>query len=386
MRRILSAALLSLSLAACGPGEAEIETLNDPGVLAANAEDQTVDVTSADQALTAAFGITGTIASTRVTLVPVVDKLNKPTSLAFKPVEGSLWVVNRGDDSSVIVDNPGKTTAKIFRFKDDSAHFMNNPTQIAFSKGKAEFAVSLDSVNDYNGQAPGNYFTGPTLFTSDRRYYSGGAQSHLDMLHHSPKAMGISVGARPSTAQQDMREYWVFNGNSGSVDRYFFNKPHELGGDDHSDGIAIRYATGQIKRTTDVPGHLAFDLATRQLYIADTGNGRVVRLDTRTALDTARRISAYHNETALWEVPRTTVTAVATGLSQPSGILFVNSQIVVGEYGTGKIKVYSTTGELKGTLDTGLGARKLMGLADGPDGKLYVVDNVGGRALRVDLR
>ncbi|MBS1151357.1 MAG: putative secreted protein [Myxococcaceae bacterium] len=383
MKTLLSMLALALVVVGCGPAFPDAE------VQAANDEDSTISFDTTEQPLANAFGINGTVSASRITLTVISDKLMyRPSALAFKPGEGSLWVVNRGDDSTVIIDNPGKPTQKVARFFDDSAHFLNNPTQIAFSKLKSEFAVSLDSVNDYNGQAQGNLFTGPTLFTSNRSQFEGGSQSHLDMLHHSPKAMGIAAGARPTTAASDTREYWVFNGMAGSIDRYFFNKPHALGADDHSDGIAIRYAAGQLKRLADVPSHLAFDATSRQLYIADTGNRRVVRLDTRTAINTATRIAAYHGETPLHSLPGTRVTVIADeadGLSKPSGLLVKSGLVVVGDQATGKIKVFSVGGIFKGEVDTRLGSGKLGGLAEGPDGKLYFLDSVGGRVLRLDL-
>jgi hypothetical protein len=388
----LSLMALVLVVVGCGPSEATVagaETFPDADIQRANDEDVGYEFSTTEQELTNAFGINGTVPQSKVTVTLISDKLMyRPTSLAFKPGEGSLWVVNRGDDSTTIIDNAGKTTQKVARFFDDSAHFLNNPTQIAFSKVKAEFAVSLDSVNDYNGQAAGNYFTGPTLFTSNRDEFEGGSSSHLDMLHHSPKAMGIAAGARPTTAASDMREYWVFNGMAGSIDRYFFNKPHALGADDHSDGITIRYAAGQLKRQTDVPSHLAFDANTRQLYIADTGNRRIVRLDTRVPINTSRQIAAYHGETRLYSLGGTAVTVIADetdGLSKPSGLLVKSSLVVVGDNATGKIKVFSSGGVLKGEVDSTLGAGKLGGLAEGPDGKLYFLDSVGGRVLRLDI-
>lgn len=386
--RMRSTLLLCLVLVGCGVPE---ETFEVAEVQAANDEDAQVsfDAMSTTQELTHAFGIVGTLAPSKVKATLITDKLMyRPTALAFKPGEGSLWVVNKGDDSTVVIDNPGKTTQKVTRFFDDSAHFLNNPTQIAFSKMKAEFAVSLDSVNDYNGQAQGNYFTGPTLFTANRSDFEGGAGSHLDMLHHSPKAMGIAAGARPSTSSPDTREYWVFNGLAGSIDRYFFNQPHELGGEDHGDGVTIRYATGQLRRDATAPGHVAFDTTSRQLYVADTGNKRVVRLDTRTPVNTAKRIAAYHAETPLYGLPGTSIEVVADstdGLQKPSGLLVKSGLIVVGDYATGKITVFSTSGVLKGQADTGLGANKLGGLAEGPDGRLYFLDSSAGRVLRLDV-
>lgn len=374
-----------LVLGACGPDLAQEDGISDPAVLAANADDMAF-VGVVEQEVVAPFGISGTIpASSARSTVILSTLLSRPSSLAFKPGEGSLWILNQGDDSSVIVDRPGRADQKVVRYFDDSDHFLNNPTQIAFSRVNEEFAASLNNLNDYNGLARPNYFTGITLYTAKRTAYRGDAASHLDMLHHSPYAMGTAAGARPTTVQDNSREYWVFNGLAGAIDRYFFNVPHELGGDDHTDGTTIRYAAGQLRRVADVPGHLAFATSTRQLYISDTGNGRVVKLDTRLSIASARRIAAYHAETPLHGLSSTLTAVTRPGaLSRPSGLLYKGARLVVADNGTGHIKVFDTQGVLKGDLDTGLGAGALTGLAEGPDGKLYYLDARAGRVLRYD--
>jgi hypothetical protein len=385
----ISMTLVSLALSACGMGAADVSSANgitDPTVLEANAEDMSAtDVT--EQEITSPFGITGTHSASQLTMTVILRSgLSNPSSLAFKPSEDSLWIVNQGNDSSVIVDRPGKSDQKVTQYWDDSDHFMNNPTQISFSRYKEEFAVSLNNLNDYNGGARPNYFTGVTLYTSNRYYYRGDANSHLDMLHHSPNAMGLIGGMRPTSSSSDKREYWVFNGLSGSIDRYFFNAPHELGGDDHSDGITVRYGTGSIKRVSTVPGHLAFNTSNRTLYIADTGNGRIAKLNTKLSLDRAVQIQGYHDETPLYELVGNSVESLTSygSLSRPSGLLYKGSRLVVAENGTGHIKVFDTYGTLKGDIDTGLGSGALTGLAEGPDGKLYFLDSRGGRVLRLD--
>ena len=143
-RNLLALFAVSLLAVGCGPTEG----FPDSAIQAANDEDQgyAFDAESTEQGVTSAFSINGIVPASRVKLTLIADRLYRPTSLAFKPVEGSLWVVNRGDDSSAIIDEPGKSTARVTRFYDDSAHFMNNPTQLAFSKVKSEFAVSLDSI------------------------------------------------------------------------------------------------------------------------------------------------------------------------------------------------------------------------------------------------
>src|SRR5690606_2860220 len=93
--------------------------------------------------------------------------------------------------------------------------------------------------------------------------------SHLDMLHETPFCMGI--------AWERDNVYWVFNGNAGAIDRVDFHADHGPGNDDHSDGEYWRYVPGQVARVPNVPSHM--HLAGTWLYIADTGNGRVVRLD-----------------------------------------------------------------------------------------------------------
>jgi hypothetical protein len=372
---------------ACGMGTAEVNgDITDPTVLEANADDMaSTDVT--EQEISSPFGISGTRSVSQLELSVILNtRLSSPSSLAFKPSDGSLWIVNQANDSSVIVDRPGKTDQKVTQYYDDSDHFMNNPTQIAFSRLHDEFAVSLNNLNDYNGGARPNYFTGVTLYTANRTNYRGDAMSHLDMLHHSPYAMGLAAGIRPTSVSSSTREYWVLNGLAGSIDRYFFNAPHELGGDDHSDGITIRYATGNLKRVAGVPSHLALNTSTRALYASDTGNGRIVKLNTRLSVNSAVQIAAYHGETPLYELVGSTVESVTSfgKLNKPSGLLYKGSRLIVAENGTGHIKVFDTYGTLKGDIDTGLGSGALTGLAEGPDGKLYFLDARAGRVLRLD--
>lgn len=337
---------------------------------------------------TGAFGIQGVVPAARVRLRTLLSQgLARPAAMAFHP-DGSLWIVNRLDDSTTIVDAPGAANQQARRFQDDSDHFMNNPLAIAFSRTRREHAVALESINDYNGAAPGNYFSGPTLFTSDRAIFQGGAASHLDMLHHSPLAVGIAAGERPAAGQADRREYWVFNGNSGCIDRYFFKEPHVLGGHDHADGETYRYGSG-LRRVNGVPGHLALDTQTGLLYVADTGNGRIARLDTRAgSLAQAVPIQGIHQETPLKRVQGAQLETLtpAGALSRPAGlILSAGGKLVVSDHGTGKIAVFEADGTLLGEADTGLGAGALMGLAETPQGKLLVLDGRNNQLLELTI-
>lgn len=335
---------------------------------------------------TGRFGIDGVVPASRVRLRVLLDQqLSRPAAAAFHPRDGSLWIVCRGDDSSVIVDAPGTAQQRVRRFQDDSDHFMNNPLALAFSRTRVEFATAQDTANDYNGKAAPNHFMGPTLWTADRQVYQGGAASHLDMLHHSCFAVGIAAGARP-TAGPDRREYWVFNGESGCIDRYFFNAPHVLGGHDHADGETYRYGSG-LRRVANVPGHLALDETSGVLYIADTGNGRVAKLDTKLPVTGATPTAGHHNETTIKRVPNATLASVTqTGvLSRPAGLILSGGLLVVSDHGTGRIVVLHPDGTVLGDADTGLGAGALMGLVEAPGGKLWALDGRGHRLVEVSV-
>lgn len=325
------------------------------------------------------FGISGLVPMSRVELRTVIrDGLNDPSAAAVNPRDQTLWIVNRGDDSSVVMKPDGTST----RYQDGSAHFMNNPTAIAFSRGRNELATVQETTNDYNAGEHGNMFMGPTLWTANLKDFDGGAASHLDMLHHSSNAMGIAAGAN-----SESREYWVFNGQKGSVDRYFFNKPHVLGGEDHADGETIRYVAGALKRVPGVPSHLALDTATGMLFIADTGHGRVVSLDTRQAPLVGFRLETTHSETPLYGEPTTQLEVVVPPgeVKRPSGLLLKDGHLVVSDYATGFIKVFTLDGKLKGELDTGLGRGTLKGLVE-VNGELCVLDSKGNRLVAIGIR
>jgi hypothetical protein len=318
-------------------------------------------------------------AETPVLTVVLDHDLNRPTALAFDPRDGSIWVVNYAGDSTTVVSGVDVAPPTVRRFRDYSDHYLDNPTAIAFSPTRSEFATTGDSRNDYNGRYRGNDFMGPTLWTSMLADFDGGTRSHLDMLHHSPLAMGITAGL-----DSERREYWVFNGRDQAIDRYFFNEPHQLGGTDHRDGQTYRYARTQLRRVRGVPGHLALDPASQLLYIADTGRGRIAVLDTRASLRTARPIPRSHAETPLLLVPNRKLRTLARGFTRPAGLVLVRGRLVVGDYATGVLTVLRLDGTLETRFDTGVGPNALTGMAFGPDGALYFLDARRNRLLRLE--
>eukprot|EP01052_Picozoa_sp_SAG31_P025264 SAG31_NODE_2205_length_6195_cov_4.592520_4_plen_169_part_00 len=101
--------------------------------------------------------------------------------------------------------------------------------------------------------------------------------THYDMLHESPLCMGIAHD--PETVTPFGNVYWVFDGLNGTLMRYDFQEPHGPGSLDHSRASVRRYVDFNLTRVPGIPGHIAVDPADRTVYIADTGGGRVIRLN-----------------------------------------------------------------------------------------------------------
>jgi hypothetical protein len=296
--------------------------------------------------------------------------LDKPNGLAFNPVDGSLWIVNnsrRALDRTVVVRDLGTANQTVRAFEDPTYHYLAEPTAIAFSPTRLEFATA------------GTIGGGPTLWTSEEHLFRGGQESHYDMVHHTESVTGIAVGA-----DNVRREYWVVNGTRGTIDRYFFNEPHELGGMDHSDGLVYRYGESALKDVVGVPTHVAFDHATGTVYVADTGHNRIAWLRTGAPpADAKEIIRPRWLPEKLFRVEGPRIRTLARGLKRPSGLLLKDRRLLVGEYATGRIVVLTLSGRRMRTIDTGLGKNALTGLAAGPDGRIYFLDAKRNRLLRL---
>jgi hypothetical protein len=304
--------------------------------------------------------------------------LKRPSALAFHPRDGSLWILNHADHSLVIVERPASSKRRVVRLVDTQPHFLWSPSGIAFSRGGSEFATSQDA-GAYRG------FMGPTLWPGSRAKFKPGIRLgsiHLDMLHHSPHSAGIAAGL-----DEARREYWVFNGSEGSIDRYFFNQPHPPGDNDHGDGLTYRYATGELERRPNVPAQLALDRASGDLFVADTGNARVARLRATPSLEGSRIIDlGGPKEGPLHLMPDTTVETLvppSAGLRAPVGLALHAGTLWVGDYATGRIHLFQLDGTAVRTLDTRLGANSLTGFAIGPGGWVYALDSRRNRLVRL---
>jgi DNA-binding beta-propeller fold protein YncE len=199
------------------------------------------------------------------------------------------------------------------------------------------------------------------------------------MLHATPFCMGI--------AHERDNVYWTVNGQRGALDRYDFREPHLIGGEDHSDGEITRYVSGQVARVPEIPSHLALDSARGELYVADTGNGRVARLDIDSGVPGAD-VPVYEPMPVHRLMDGATFEDVVPPgvLTLPSGVAFADDKLLVTDNATSKLWWFERSGAVLGSLDTGLPPGSLGGVTVGPDGKAYVSDLKLGTAYRVEPR
>lgn len=312
------------------------------------------------------------------------DGLNVVRDLEFHPSRpGELWTVNEAIDGTVIYFNTGES-AQYSELRIDyfGAHFMAEVSSIAMGDN-GNFATCQESRNTWNGaQSPDN-FMGPALWPTDLSIYGKANQndfgllgSHLDMLHESPNCMGI--------AHDHDNVYWVFDGMHGNVVRYDFQKPHQVGGDDHSDGIIRVYEDAQVTRVAGVPGHMELDDETGWLYVADTGGGRIIRLDTATGSYSQNLLSSaaeWVDEYSIYS-GATVEVFPTSNLMRPSGLVIDGRRMFVSDNASGEVVAYDLDGD--GELERlQTPAQNIMGLAV-HDGRLWYVDADADEVIRVD--
>ncbi|HVJ89017.1 MAG TPA: hypothetical protein VM580_04375 [Labilithrix sp.] len=309
-------------------------------------------------------------------LVDLAFAVNDPTQ---------LWVLGYGDDSIYLgkgVTAEGNGTWK--KYHDPAAiHFMHQPPALAMG-ANGFWGTCGDNANAQNDpRRQPNYFMGPAMFTTDLAVFTTQNKetllgSHYDMLHNTSFCRGI--------AHMEDNWYWTFNGQLGSIEKYNFAKPHEPGGDDHSDGEIYRYALGQVKGVDGVSSHLFYDASDEFLYIADTGNKRIAKLDTTKGTPGNRlplQNEVLENNAVMKGTTVEDVVPEGT-LEQPSGLEVKGDLIYVTDTATSYFYVFDKTGNEIRKLDTGLPKGSLSGFTFGPDGKIWFTDRNTGRILRID--
>ena len=315
------------------------------------------------------------------------DGLFKPRDLDFHTLPGrtnELWVIN--ENSASFDQNFGGSTVTYYNagsneqwadYRKDSysGHFMHTASAISFSDNGG-FANTLD-VQDANGN-PNGYFSGCTLWDSDTTIYARINQngpllgSHWDMVHQSPFSVGI--------AAETENIYWLFDGYHSTVAKYNFQEPHpdhEHGGEDHSDGIVYRYDEINIERVSGLSSHMVLDNETGYLYICDTGNQRIIKMNTNTGsinyslTPYGENIEGYYSMIGVQYE-----TIIDSGLILPTGIDIYENYLIVSDYSNGDVIFYDLDNlginqELK-RLHTDR-ENDLMSIKVGPDGTIWYV-------------
>lgn len=309
------------------------------------------------------------------------ERLTDPRDLGFD-ASGNLWIANREDDRTFIVSNPGTDSQDHERRKDAAAnHFMEETAALSFDDN-AQFGSCGETRNTYDDAASANDFMGPVLWSTDLDIFAeqnpDGLGSHLDMLHQSPNCVGI--------AWERENVYWVFDGKNDTIVRYDFSTDHGVGQDDHSNGIVHRLTDFEVARVEGAPGHMMIDPETGLLYVADTGNGRVLWIDTATgeAGGDLRARNEPLEEYAEWVDVDWGV--LVDGLDEPGGLALEQDHVYIAEHGTGILHAFTKAGEPVMQLDTGRGGGAILGIEIGPDGALWVVDDAEPAVYRLDPR
>jgi hypothetical protein len=389
--RSTSVALVCVWMAACKGGSSEETT------------DGTTDETSTSvpSDVVPAFG-DGSVGSITVdALGSTDDGLFVPRDLGFNPdVPGELWVVNRADDSVSIFHDVGTADqTSEHRIDPYALHFMEEVAAIDFggvtySESSARtFGTCQESRNTYDDTNSPNDFMGPSLWTADLSLFGYtnpeavefltemfgvpvDLGSHLDMLHESPMCVGI--------AWEKDNVYWVFDGRNDDIVRYDFQDDHGLGYDDHSDGLIHRVTGLDVKRKPDVPSHMIVDQATKILYVVDTGNNRVLAIDTQTGTVGAslRSIEPGTQHAELDGVEYSVlIDGGQVGMDEPSGIALVDDTLLITDHGTGRIYAFDLDGALLAELD--VERPGIMGIEAPSLSELWIVDADADELLRL---
>ena len=315
------------------------------------------------------------------------DGLNNPRDLDFNTYQSDmneLWVIN--ENSATFDSNFGGSTVTFYNVGTDSqwtdyrkdsysGHFMHTASAIAFSDNGG-FANTLD-IQDANGN-PSGYFSGCSLWESDTSIYARVNQngpelgSHWDMLHQSPFSVGI--------AAETANIYWLFDGFHNTIAKYNFQEPHsdhEHGGEDHSDGLVYRYDEVVVERVSGLSSHMVIDQGSDLLYVCDTGNNRIIRMNINSGsinyslTPYGENIEGYYSmHNAEYE------TVIDSGLINPTGIDIYNNYLLVSDYSNGEIIIYNIEQQNNfqeiQRIQTNL-SNDVMGIKVGPDGSIWYV-------------
>ncbi|MCB9541557.1 MAG: hypothetical protein H6703_03810 [Myxococcales bacterium] len=152
-------------------------------------------------------------------IATAADGLDVPRDLDFNPWAAApeLWIVNRADDSTTTIFDPGTPDQMAIHLIDPYAlHFMEEVSSIDFGQ-EGTFGTCQESRNTYNGQGQPNDFMGPTLWPSDMNVYARSNPEAVAFLGFDPRlaprhAAPVAAVHGDRVAERD-NVYWVFEGH-----------------------------------------------------------------------------------------------------------------------------------------------------------------------------
>lgn len=323
----------------------------------------------------------------------------------------------------LVLRDPGMPTMSSQVWQDRAEyHYNARVTALSFDRDHGRTMITCqNSKNVYYGLHSPNFFMGPTIYetypvgslygrpgnpvasiTPDgKRCEKPGFPDcfliHSDMLHESPMCMGtvhdpgaVTKGGFHVGTTQSGHVYFYSDGLHGELMRFDAETLHGPGSLDHRTANIRRYTDVKLKAVEDVPGHMVLDNVTRILYVADPGNGRVLRVDadggefkrvaqcvpddcypqhqnytagacadgycTGGRCLNADGYGCYHifTETAdifeyeLWGC--STQDDFVKTLELPSGIALGNGHLYVGDFATGNIHIFDLGGKEVGHI------------------------------------
>jgi sugar lactone lactonase YvrE len=128
---------------------------------------------------------------------------------------------------------------------------------------------------------------------------------------------------------------------------------------------------------------MAYDERRKQLYVSDSGHGRVVALDTSSGFVDGD-VVAYEVMPTHVRMSGAVVRDVTSGLDVPSGLALDEGVLFVVEHETSRILALEPNGNVLRELDTGLAPSSLGGIGIGPDDKAYITDLESGTVYRIE--
>lgn len=336
-----------------------------------------------------------------------------PRAMAFNPARPhELWVVDSSRASATVLElsaSTGSVRTDGTKVVKDRAqyHYMDQVSSIAFDP-VGQFATCQESLNTYEGQMLPNFFMGPTLYDTRLSYINSRQQTcgsgetcfliHIDMLHESPLCMGIVHDDGATTDVSGMgvyaNVYFAFGGGHRQLVRYDFESDHGPGSMDHSRASVRRYTGLELTRVAGVPSHMAMDGRSRELFIADTGADRVVRVlaDTGYFTRDAKVRTPDFEPYAIYSSPLASFNySVWDGLQydtfaavpRPSGIAITNATLYVASHSNGHIYAFSRHSRALLQVVSAASPGALLGLALAP-ATTFGAANADGTLLFID--